>query len=103
MNNVIVLTDYTGPPSKLLAGYAAVYRHATTRGAVRGLLDHVVGTHADGLAIVEQWDSADAYRSHTEAPGVRRVLASSGLPAASVRLLEVFGPSRQLTELARAS
>lgn len=101
--NVIVLTEYAGPSSKLLAGYAGVYRHATTRGRVPGLVDHVVGTNADGMTIVEEWESAAAHRAYAESPAVRGAAAASGLPEPTVQVLDVFGPSRQLAGLARAS
>ena len=62
----------------------------------------ISGTSADGITVVEQWDSQDAYRAHSERPGVRRVLTASGLPEASTVVLDVFSPSRQLAPLARA-
>lgn len=102
VKNVIVLTEYAGPSSRLLAGYASVYRHSTTRGPVRGLVDHVVGTSLGGISIVEQWESAVAYRAHSKSASVRRMLAASGLPAPVVRVLDVFGPSLQLADLVRA-
>jgi hypothetical protein len=103
MKSVIVLTEYAGPPSRLLAGYAALYRHATTRGPVRGLAQHVVGTSENGLCVVDVWDDEQAYRRYADAPDVRDAVALSGLPAPEIRVLPVFGPSTQLAELARAS
>jgi hypothetical protein len=94
------MTEYAGPSSRLLAGYAAVYRHTTTRGRVPGLVDHVVGTNRDGITIIEQWESAAAYRSYAESPHARAAAAESGLPVPTVQVLDVFGPSRQLARLA---
>jgi hypothetical protein len=103
MSSVIVMTEYAGAPSRLLAGYATLYRHATTRGPVRGLAHHVVGTSEGGIVVVDIWDDEASYRRYAEAPDVRRAAADSGLPAPEVRVLPVFGPSMQLAELARAS
>ncbi len=103
MKSVIVLTEYAGPPSRLLAGYAAMYRHAATRGAVAGLAHHVVGTTDSGIVAVDIWDNEASYRRYADAPDVRRAVAASGLPDANVRVLPVFGPSTLLAELARAS
>ena len=92
-----VIARFAGDPADLAARYHrqfAMLMDAAGDNPPEGLLAHTCTRTADGLVIVDAWESADQWRAMAESDAFRTSIAESGLPEPQVEFGELINVFR---------
>lgn len=93
-----VIVRFAGDPADLAARYHRQFTSlmaAAGENPPEGLIAHTCTRTADGLVIVDAWESADQWRAMVESDAFRNSVAESGLPEPQAEfgeLINVFRP-----------
>jgi heme-degrading monooxygenase HmoA len=77
--SVLALFRWTGDPEQLLRAYDRELEHPVAR-EQPGRRAHVCAATADGMVIVDVWESEEDFRAMTDDPEFQRNLQESGTP-----------------------
>jgi heme-degrading monooxygenase HmoA len=92
-----VIARFSGDPSDLAERYQRQFgmlMEAAGNTPPAGLLAHTCTKTADGLLIVDAWESADQWRAMAESDAFRSSIAASGLPEPQVEFGELINVFR---------
>jgi hypothetical protein len=90
---VLMIFKWKGDPDALVKAYDDELEHAVAREQPRRL-SHTCASAADGMVIVDVWESEDAYQEMMDDPEFQRLLSETPTPAADI--LEVYQIHLQL-------
>jgi hypothetical protein len=92
-----VIARFHGDPSDLSERYQRQFgmlMEAAGDTPPAGLVSHTCTRTADGLLIVDAWESADHWRAMAETDAFRNSIAESGLPEPQVEFGELINVFR---------
>jgi hypothetical protein len=93
-----VIARFAGDPADLAVRYQHQFKLlvGSAGGAPpAGLIAHTCTRTADGLVIVDAWESADQWRAMAEGDAFRRSIVESGLPEPQIEVGELINVFRQ--------